>query len=555
MGKKAKYSMQASISKLTQLLSLEKKDIYTIYWFAILAGLLGLSLPLGIQTIISFVQTNSLSASLAILILMVLVGTFFIGFLQVKQLQLLEKIKQKIFVRYSLEYSHRIPNMDAEKVDGYYLPELVNRFFDTVSLQKGLSKLLLDMPAAVIQIIFGIILLAFYNSVFIAFGIVLVLILFLILKITSNEGFQTAMAASHYKYNMGAWLQDMARGINSFKFARKTSLPTLKTDQILGKYLDARTGFFKVLLQQFWALIVFKLIITAAMLIVGAFLLLNNQMSVGQFVAAEIVIVSIISSVEKLIVNLDTVYDAIVSVEKLSQITEAEVEHSGTLPILAKNEGLAITFENVSYTYPGGQYAVNNVSFELNAGDMALFTGKSGSGKSTVLQLLTGALRSFTGKILINQVPLFNYNLATLRQHTGVLFSKQDIFQGTLYENITMGDANIDVDQINELANQLGLQQFLSANFDGMDTKIDPVGQKLPQKIIQSILILRALLGNYRLLILESPFDNFDGAKVEQIMSYLKTQKHTTTLITSSNENTLQCIGKYATKVIELDQK
>ena len=297
MAAEKKLSFGKSIKKFYQILKLDKKDISSIYAFAILAGVVQLSLPLGIQTIISFLLAGSVSTSIIVLISLVVFGTFLNGLLQVRQLEIIEKLKQKIFLRYGLEFSDRLPKLNNEKLDDYYLPELVNRFFDTISLQKGLDKLLLDLPAAIIQIFLGLLLLSFYHPIFIGFGIMLLFILMLILYLTSPRGLALAMQSSDYKYQVVAWLQETARMVKSFKYS-KSDLHIVKTDRLIGNHLEARTSYFKILLIQFWSLISFKIIITAAMLIVGTILFMNQLINVGQFIAADIVIITIIGSIE-----------------------------------------------------------------------------------------------------------------------------------------------------------------------------------------------------------------------------------------------------------------
>ena len=284
--------------KFFTLLRLEKKDISTIYVYAILAGLVNFATPLGIQTIISFVLAGSLSTSIIVLIVMVVVAVFIGGLLQVRQMQVIEKIQQKIFVRYSLEFANRLPKLDIEKMSSYYLPELVNRFFDTASLQKGIEKLLLDIPSAVIQILFGVVLLSLYHPVFIGFGVVLLVLLYFILRNTLPTGFAANVESSDYKYKTAAWLEEMARVVKTFKYSKGTSLNIEKADGYISNYLDSHTIYFKILVTQFWSLIGFKVIITASMLIVGSILLVDQQINIGQFIAADIVIIRVIGSVE-----------------------------------------------------------------------------------------------------------------------------------------------------------------------------------------------------------------------------------------------------------------
>ncbi|HSK11650.1 MAG TPA: ABC transporter transmembrane domain-containing protein, partial [Phnomibacter sp.] len=335
------YSLKAAIGRLFKLLHLERKAIYSIYFYAILTGVLTLSIPLGLQSIINFVLGGSFSTSLTILIVAVVIGVLLTGILQVLQLKINERIQQDIFVQYSFEFAHRIPRLDMLSVDGYYMPELLNRFFDTVSLQKGLNKILIDIPLATIQIIFGIILLSFYNATFIVFGLLLIIVLVLIIRFTSQAGFESSMRESDHKYKVAAWLQEMGRTMRSMKFARENNLHIFKADRYISGYLDWRTKHFGVLLTQYWAMIGFKVFITVSMLVVGAFLLIQQQLNVGQFVAVEIVILTVLGSIEKFIYSLDKVYDVLTSIEKLGKVIDKPVEQEGSLS-LDSSKGLAI---------------------------------------------------------------------------------------------------------------------------------------------------------------------------------------------------------------------
>ncbi|MFP5041198.1 ATP-binding cassette domain-containing protein [Parasediminibacterium sp. JCM 36343] len=527
-------SISSSLKKFYQIIRLDKKDISSIYAFAIMAGVVQLSLPLGIQTILSFVMAGSISTSIIVLIMLVVFGTFLNGLLQVRQLEIIEKLKQKIFLRYGLEFSDRLPKLNTEKLDNYYLPELVNRFFDTISLQKGLDKLLLDLPAAIIQILLGLLLLAFYHPVFIGFGIMLLFILILILYFTSPQGLQLALQSSDYKYQVAAWLQETARVVNSFKYS-KSELHIAKTDGLISNHLEARTSYFKILLIQFWSLISFKIIITAAMLIVGSILLVDQQINVGQFIAADIVIITIIGSVEKLIVSLDKVYDAMVSIEKLAKITEAEKETGGSLVLEDIKEGITIQFKNASFSYPHSDTILHNFNCIIEAGQLVHITGASGAGKSTILRLLTGTYKNYEGAILINGQSIENYNLQSLRERTGVLLNNQDIFHGTLLENITMGNEDISLNEVTEMVEKFDLTEFVQTSKQGLYMPIDPVGKRLSKQTRQKILLIRALLGNHRLLLLEEPLEYLDEATGTVLMDCLKKLKSTTVLIASGN--------------------
>jgi ATP-binding cassette subfamily B protein len=536
MAQNANDSLLKSVRSLFKILRLDKKDISSIYFFAILGGLIALTLPLGIQTIINFVTAGTLSTSIIVLIIIVVIGVFINGLVQVRQMQITEKVKQKIFTRYSLEFANKLPHLNIEKLDKYYLPELVNRYFDAPSLTKSLEKILLDVPAAIIQIIFGLILLSFYHPIFIAFGLFLIIILVIIVKYTSPQGLATSLKASDYKYAIASWLEEMARVIKSFKYSKDTNLHLKKADKLVSGYLDARTSHFKILLTQYWSLITFKIIITAAMLIVGSYLVIDNQINVGQFIAADIVIITIMSSVEKLISSLDKVYDTLTSIQKLSKVIDSDIETSGTRELEALNKGVTIDFIDVNFGYDTKQ-VLKNLSFKIQPGQMVCLSGASGSGKSSVLRLLTGAFSNYTGTILIDNAPIGNYSLKSLRSQTGILLSQQDIFNGTLLENLTMGSAEISIDEVNKLSDRLNLKDFIKTYKDGYDAVLDTQGKKINANIRQEILLVRALLGKHRLLLLENPFNNLEPKEVIALMDYLQNENAATIIIISDDEH------------------
>lgn len=531
--------MSKSISPVTRiynLVKLERKEITAIYFFAILSGLIQLSLPLGVQAIIGFVMGGAMSASLVIMISLVIIGVLLTGLMQINQMRLNEKVQQKIFVRFSFAFAERLPRLDLKQTDSFYLPELVNRFFEIGILQKGLSKLLLEIPAATIQVLFGLVLLTFYHPAFILFGVLLIVILWLILYYTGNRGLQTSLLESRNKYAIAGWLEEMARTIKSLKFSSGAKYHLQKTDARVGSYLEQRTSHFKILLQQFYTLVGFKVIITAAMMIVGSILLVNQQLNIGQFIAAEIVIILVIGAVEKLIGNLDNVYDVLTAVEKLGKFTDKPVEENGTLPFTPGSKGVAVQMENVSFGYTAAKKVLTNISLKINAGEKVAVAGIDGSGKSSLLKLLTGSYKDFEGAVLLNNVPIGNYDLASLRVQTGIMLSQQDIFEGSLLDNITMGNPQVSLQRVNELAEKTGLLSYVATLSRGYDTELDAAGIRLPRNVIHKILLVRALAHNPALLLLEEPWQGLEEKNRNQVQDALLRESHNTTLIVVTND-------------------
>ncbi len=532
-----KINISRSLYKLFRLLRLDGKEITALYLLSILSGLIQLSLPLGIQAIINFaiVATgrNQLPASMWVLILLVVLGVLFTGMLKINQMKIVEKIQQKIFTRFSFEFSYRIPKLNVKSIDQFHLPELVNRFFDIPTLQKSMAKLLLDIPTAVIQLCFGLILLAFYNSVFIVFGIILLVILYLILYISSPKGFEASLQESNFKYDIGGWIQEIARGIKTFKFFNSYNLHIEKTNHLLEGYLHSRNRHFQILKLQYWSLVVFKILITASMLIVGGILLIRQEINIGQFIAAEIIILTIMNAVEKLIVSLETVYDLLTSVEKINKITEKPIDEEGSYEFI-KKQGIEIEAKNLSFGFEKNDI-LQNISFHIKPGQKVAITGDGDSGKTVLLRLLTGVFQDFKGELSFDQIPINNYNLNTLRNHIGIYMQKQDIFSASLWENITLGNADIKEQDVLDVFKIVGLDNFYKSLNKGFDTHLEPTGKQLSSSNVQKLLIARSLLNEPALLLLDEPMKLIAADDKQFLQNYLFSLKNVTIIFTTTD--------------------
>lgn len=523
------------LKRIQALIQCHKKEVVSIYLFSILGGIVNLSLPLGVQTIIGLVMGATMVTSIYVLIFLVVLGVFLMGLFQINQMKIIESIQQRIFTQYAYDFAEKIPRLDLKQMDKYYLPEKVNRFFDTVNIQKGFAKLLLDIPVASVQIIFGIILLSLYHPLFIILGLILLLLLVLILYYTSERGIETSIEESNYKYEVAGFFGEIARTIKTFKFSQGSDLNFIRTDKNVSGYLGARTKHFHVLLFQYKTLLFFKISLTTLMLTFGSYLLVTQQLNIGEFIAAEIVILLLIGAVEKLIISLDSAYDVITGLEKLASVTESPIETSGDLE-LSTRVGLEIEMRNFSFEFEPGKPVLEAINLHIHSGEKIQINGPEGSGKSIFMRILTGNYLDFQGILMIDKVPIKNYSQSSLRKHTGILLPGQEIFGGTVYENISLGKSEITPAIILETANQLGMSDFLNHFPLGFDSYIEPIGKKTPQSIIKKILLLRALCGEKRLLLLENPWTGLDAELAENLREFLL-KKSDATVIISTNES------------------
>ncbi len=515
------------------LVKLERKDIFQISYYAIFEGLVSLSLPLGIQAIINLIQGAQVSASWVVLVVLVTMGVIFSGVLKLMQLRIIETIQQRIFTRASFELSYRFPKIKMKELRNYYLPELANRFFDTLTIQKGLSKILIDVPSAFLQIMFALLLLSFYHPFFIIFGLLLLILIYILFKLTAQRGIETSLDESKNKYKVVHWLQEVARSVVSFKLSGKTSLALEKNDALVNKYLNSRESHFKILVIQFILMINFKVLVTAGLLLIGGFLVLNQKMNIGQFVAAEIIVLLVISSVEKLILGLESFYDVLTSIEKLGQVVDKPIESQNGEIV---DGDLTIELQNASYQVANKTTPIlNDLSFTINKQDRVLVQGESGSGKSSLLQLIAGVIEPTSGYLYVNNLSIQGLHINNYRSLLGLSLSEETPFEGTIRENITFGNTNITDKEIHEVLDVVGLTEFVKQQPKGLNTIIKPEGKQVAFTIAKKIILARAITIKPKLLILEDPLDQCQIEETKGIINFLASPERPWSLIVVSS--------------------
>nr|WP_315232076.1 ATP-binding cassette domain-containing protein [uncultured Flavobacterium sp.] len=523
------------LKRFYNLLELDKKDVYQIFFYAIFAGLISLSLPLGIQAIINFIQSGRVSASWIVLIILVIFGVALVGILSLMQLRITENLQQKIFVRASFEFAARLPKIKMDQLYNSYPPELANRFFDTMTIQKGTSKLLTDFSAALLQIAFGVILLSLYHPYFIIFGVLLFFLLYFIFRFSFKSGLETSLKESKFKYKVAGWLQELARNNYSFKNDLHYNFGLQKNNNIAAAYLNYREKHFNVIQRQFTQLIIFKILITGGLLSIGGFLVLSEQMNIGQFVAAEIIILLVITSVEKIIIGLETFYDVLTSIEKIGQVTDMELEDDTAFNSDTCYANISLEIENLTFKFPDSNKEIlSNLSLKIEQGEKIAIEGPNGSGKTTLIRILSGLLQPTSGTFYINDDTYRKINLKQYRSQIGGIIHGETPFEGTLLENITFNDSSITTENLKWAIEGVQLSSFVKTLPKGLETRIFPEGKQLSSSDAEKVLLARSIIHKPKILFYEDPTDMMDIKVANEIIDFLTSEKNNWTIIVSS---------------------
>jgi len=523
------------IKRFWNLLQVYKQEIRQIYAYALLIGFINLTLPLGIQAIINFLQTGQFTSTWLLLVGFVLFGIMTSGWLQIQQIKVVERSQQDLFARSAFEFAYRIPKIVFMQLDKVHAPELVNRFFDTLTIQKGVPKILLDFSLAIFQIFFGLILLTIYSPYFIILGIALALILWLIFRVSGPKGLDTSLEESKYKYKLAHWLEEIARVNRSFKIINKPKFHLHKSDGITSDYINARQSHFEVLLSQFKLFIGFKVIVAAGLLVLGGVLVFQERMNIGQFVASEIIILLILNSIEKLLSSVDVIYDVLTALDKIGHVTDLKLDENPGMASLKNEKGISVKAKEVVFGFPDDKKKIlNELSFEINSNEKVVLSGKSGSGKSLLLQLLAGIHQFEDGEIYLDGIPINNFQKENLYDSLAVSFPVNEIFEGSIRDNILMG-RQVDNEIFNEVLQLLRIDEYLVHQSHGIDTYLDSGGRRLPKSIIQKILIARLIVGQPKLLLMEDPLQFIDVEEKKRIVDYIMSKERNWTVVVISD--------------------
>ncbi|MBL7849721.1 MAG: ATP-binding cassette domain-containing protein [Cyclobacteriaceae bacterium] len=525
------------IRRLIRLLGTEKKEILYILFYALLVGFVSLALPLGIQTTVELISGGVFFSSVYLMIALVILGVLIGGALQILQITMVEFLQRRVFTKAALEFAYRIPRLQLESLSEKYTPELVNRFFDVITVQKGLPKLLIDLASAAIQILSGLLLISLYHPFFILFGLLLISTLVAIFFVTGPRGLHSSISESKYKYRVVHWLEELGRAVQSFKLGGSTDLPLRKTDYNVNGYLKHRSVHFNTLRTQFFFIILFKAAVIGGMLIVGTMLVVNREITLGQLVASEIVIILIINSVEKIIMYMDVVYDLLTAVDKIAHVTDLPIERFGGLDVTPRHEkGFALEVRNLSFVPVGGEFSLRNINLSIAPGERICISGPGGSGKTMLTNILAGLYTHYQGSYTLDGYSLRDLDLTHLREKIAKNISVEDLFDGTILENLSVGNAHTSAERVLKALQKVGLADTIHSYPDGLSTHLLSGGKGLPDTVIQKLILARCLAKQPRLMVLNDFFIGLPRSEKLSLIQTIIDPSNPWTLVAVSND-------------------
>jgi putative ABC transport system ATP-binding protein len=489
-----------------------------------------LATPVAVQALVNTIAFGALFQPLVVLTLILLVLLGFSNSLVALQFYVVEMLQRRLFVRIFGETAARLQQVRYAEKDGHHLPELTNRFFDVVTLQKTASVMLLETLGYVLQTVIGMILLAFYHPLLLAFDLFFICALAFILFGMGKNGIASAIEQSKAKYQAAAWLEDIAANPILGKSSENRAYLDAQTDHIAKHYVDACTKHFKVLSNQNIGALILHTLANTVLLGMGGWMVISYQLSLGQLIAAELVVGAMIYGLTRLGKTLDNFYDMLASVDKLGYILDLPQEKDqGTIHELL-DAPYQVSIDNLSL--PGGIHMdrLNNASLQLAPGSKIVISGDMVKG--SLLDAIYGLRQASSGQVCLNGHNLLDLNFGQLRDSVS-LARDAEIFTGTLMDNICLG-CTLTLTEVRQILDQVGLTETIAHLPDSLQTSLLPNGAPLTQEQCLRLALARSMLERPRLLLLDKVLDRIDNRVLPGILDHLLAPNAPWTLILAS---------------------
>ena len=528
--------------RMWRLLKFEAPDIWSLVIFGFVVGVLDLATPLAVEQMVTTIGFASLTQPL-IWLAVLLFGILTLSAI-IKGLQffIIEILQRRIFVRIVGDLSERLPRLERAAMDGIHGPEMANRFFDVMTIQKSTASLLVEGLSLIIQTITGLLLLALYSPYLLAYDIVLLIAMTGLLYLLGGNAVRTAIEESLVKYRLAHWLQDVIGNPTAFQVHGGGGLVVDRANRLTVEYLSDRRSHFIILMRQTLFALMLYAVSISALLSLGVWLVLSGSLTIGQLVASVSVVVVVVGAFAKIGKSLETFYDLMAAVDKVGHLID--------LPTLPPSRSLdagigpvEVRFRSLSVR-GGGHHAIHIGNLTIKSGQRYAIIGEGKCGKSILMQTLCGLRPPVGGLVEIGGVDSREVNRFADGSMVSIA-SDPEIFRGTFTENLSLNRASVTTSEVRASLQAVGLWDEALSLPQGLETMLQSGGYPLSSSQTIRLMIARAIATRPRLLLIDSVLDRLPPKMRKRIWERLNDRRQPWTIVLSTCDPEIieQCDG------------
>lgn len=521
----------SSLLLIKQLIVLERDDIITLIIYGLGIGLMSLATPVAVQTLVNTVAFGALFQPLIVLSLILLVLVGFSNALSGMQFYVMDILQRRLFVRVLDETAARLQKAHIENSDHHHLPELVNRFLDVVNLNKSATTILLETLGYILQTVIGMILLAFYHPLLLAFDLFLIISVSIILFGLGKNSIKTAIGQSKAKYEVLAWLENIASAQIISKSTTAQTFLNHKTQQVAQNYLNASAKHFSILARQNTSGLVLHTLANTLLLGMGGWMVIERQLSLGQLIAAELIVSNMMYGLTRLGKTLSSIYALIVSGDKLEHLLHIPQETVQGNLVKTTEQPYQVEINKVFLPKSPNLDVLQGFTLCLAAGEKRVLSGAVERG--SVLDILYGLRLPVSGYVRLNDHDLRDLNLHLLRDSV-CLVRDAEILEGSVLDNLRL-NRDIELSQIWDSLEKVGLREVVAALSQGLNHELSANGAPLTPEQCLRLSLARAIAAQPRLLLLDATLDRIDPRVLPDVLDYLFAEQTPWTLLVTSH--------------------
>lgn len=503
------------------------------FWLAIAYGvgisLLSLATPISVQLLINSIANTALPAPLYTLAFVLFALLMLSGILALLRGHLMELFRRRFMARLVADVTVRAINaanpffQDERRID------LFNRYFELINIQKNVPNLLIGAFTIILQAGVGFVVTAFYHPFFLAFNLLVIFLVWLVWVLWSRGAMRSGIVLSHKKHEAAHWLESVAASNGFYKSARHRDYAMDRSEAVIADYVAAHRVHYHWSLPQAISLVVIYAAASAGLLALGGQLVIDEQLSIGQLVAAELILSSAFYGVSQLATYLDYYYTLVASVEELSLLyaIPQEPEPQPQKQLLATN-GAALGFHKVRFEHFGRPVRLD---LEIPEGARLIAQGQPGM-ERCFSNLLKRHLRLDAGIVTLGGVDIAAMDILLLRSDIIVL-DRAYIVETTILDYLRLANPDADPAEMLQALKLVGLDDRIAMLPDGLQTKLSFTGYPLSIAKTMQLKLAAAILSRPRILVLSPVFDMVSAHRLHDVLGYFGTT--TTTVIHFTN--------------------
>lgn len=487
--------------RLRKLLSQESAALWVVLVYAAFIGLLALATPVAVQALINQVTFGQLRQPLLVLTVLLFLVLLFSGALRLLQATAVEQIQQRLFVRLGSELSLLLPRVLMAQLRKPPGPRLVSRFFEIITVQKSLANLLLDGMSLLLQSLIGLLVLGFYHPLLLGFDVILLMSIVVIVLGLGRGAVKSAVKESRAKYDVADWLMELGSHSLTLRGGRGADWAAQRADVLLLQYVHARRLNFSILRRQIIGALLLQALASSMLLGLGGMLVIWGQLTIGQLVAAELIVSSVVLGVLKFTKHMESYYDLLAGLDKLGYFDDLKDERE-TGETLTLPERPEVLLRKVKVSDPDSVSELHVDELIISPGSRAAVVG--GRGKRLISEVLYGLLDADHGQVELGGVPIRSLSLSSLRAQVALLHDdREGIVAGSVADNLRFAKESVSFAELRAALQSVSLWNDVSSLPKGLDTQLLSGAPAWSTSMRWRLLIARLLIQKPSLVIVD----------------------------------------------------